>query len=104
MLETYERAEVLAQRRSIADPTDFWAHADLLVARVALNKKDAADEALILLFAATPLDATQLLESPLKTLRQLREAMGQSEGLHIQPFAEKIEAYMHRQTAVANSQ
>jgi tetratricopeptide (TPR) repeat protein len=99
MLDTYERVERLAMRRTLADPTDFWGHADVLVARVALKRGEAAEEALIALFAATPVDRPEMLNSPLDTLRQLCAELGSVDGAPIQVVIDKMQTYIDQRIA-----
>ncbi len=92
MREMYQQTERMALRRVMLDTTDFWAFADLLVAQLALGKTADAGDTLAGLFGAAPLDAPNMLDRPLTTLRQLAAGLGGSEGAQMQPFITRIEA------------
>ncbi len=92
MREMYQQTERLALRRVMLDTTDFWAFADLLVAQLALGKTADAGDTLAGLFGAAPLDAPNMLDRPLATLRQLAGSLGGSEAAQMQPFITRIEA------------
>lgn len=73
----YQRVEKLAQAETIAEVDNYWAANDLLTARLALGKWDAAEQALALVLDTTPRgkDGLNPLESLHETLTVLSEAL-----------------------------
>ena len=76
MLETYRRSERLARSKIQATPDDYWAYADLLVARVALGKTQEAEDALKLAMELLPLQIPFAAETLIETLEELGKQLG----------------------------
>jgi tetratricopeptide (TPR) repeat protein len=97
MLPTYERVEQLAYGETQASVDNYWAYADLLTARLALGKAQAADETLYSVFRTAPIDSPYALESLLDTLRRLAQALGAGEAAdHVYKAIERIETEVER--------
>ncbi len=76
MLETFRRSERLARSKIQATPDDYWAYADLLVARVALGKTQEAEDALKLALELLPTDLPYAGESVIESLEELGKQLG----------------------------
>ncbi len=75
MLETYRKVESLAFGEVRADPDNYWAWADLLTARLALNEADGAAAALQEVFTTAPIESPYALDSLSDTLQRLLKAL-----------------------------
>lgn len=71
MIETYKRVEKLAYGEIQADVDNYWAYADLIVARMALGKFEAAWAELNAALETAPVDSPYTLESLIETLQRL---------------------------------
>jgi tetratricopeptide (TPR) repeat protein len=76
MLEAYRRGERLARSKIQATPDDYWAYADLLVARVALGKTQEAEDALKLVIELLPVQLPYAGEELIATLEALGKQLG----------------------------
>jgi tetratricopeptide (TPR) repeat protein len=94
MIQTYQRAERLAMRRTLIDLSDHWAWADILVARLALGKYPEAEEALESLLAVAPTHAGDVLNTVLGTVRLLVRALDSVAAEQIESFIERLEAQL----------
>lgn len=103
MIETFERVRQLALRRTQADPTDFWAHADLFLAYLAGGERDGVEDVFNALCDATPTDQPNLLERPLETLRQIGTLMDEANSTYINAYIERAEAFIAQQNGTASS-
>lgn len=75
MLETYKRVERLAYGEIQADVDNYWAYADLLVARMALGKFEGVWEELDAALETAPADSPYTLESLIDTFHRLSKVM-----------------------------
>lgn len=97
MLATYRRVERLARGETQADVDNYWAHADLLTAQLALGKVNQAEDALQSVLDVAPVDSPYVLELLVDTLGRLTEALGGSRTApHIEPFIERVRAEIAR--------
>ncbi len=97
MLATYRRVERLARGETQADVDNYWAHADLLTAQLALGKVNQAEDALQSVLDVAPVDSPYVLELLVDTLGRLTEALGGSRTApHIEPFVERVRAEIAR--------
>ena len=97
MLATYRRVERLARGETQADVDNYWAHADLLTAQLALGKVSQAEEALQSVLDIAPVDSPYVLELLADTLERLTQALGGSRSApHIAPFIERVRAEIAR--------
>ncbi len=69
MLRTYKRVERLAAGEVQAEVDNYWAYADLIIARLALGKK--VDDILDTAIGTAPLDSPYTLDSLIDTLGRL---------------------------------
>jgi tetratricopeptide (TPR) repeat protein len=103
MLKTYQRVEQLAYGETLAEVDNYWANADLLVARLALGKVAEAEPVLATVLEIAPKDSPYVFESLLDTLQRLHRALGPGQGEHLMPFIEVIrEQITARSSAAAN--
>jgi tetratricopeptide (TPR) repeat protein len=103
MLKTYQRVEQLAYGETLAEVDNYWANADLLVARLALGKVAEAEPVLATVLEIAPKDSPYVFESLLDTLQRLHRALGPGQGEHLMPFIEVIqEQIAARSSAAAN--
>lgn len=100
MLETYRRVEKLAAMEVQADVDNYWAYADLIVARLALGKVREAEDVLETGLSTAPPDSPYTLESLVDTLNRLSAALNAEER---QPV-ERVIAYIERYKARHQSQ
>ncbi|MBL8155794.1 MAG: tetratricopeptide repeat protein [Anaerolineae bacterium] len=91
MLKTYQRVEQLAYGETLAEIDNYWANADLLVARLALGKVDEAEPVLGTVLEIAPKDSPYVFESLLDTLQRLHRALGPGQGEHLMPFIKVIQ-------------
>lgn len=75
MMDTYVQVERLAAREVQADVDNYWAYADLIVARMALGQVEAAWEVLDTALGVAPEDSPYTLESLVETLQRLSSVM-----------------------------
>lgn len=68
MRSNFRLVELYAQKKLAIDPGDEWVHNDLTVARLALDKKELAEEALSLALVIASKDALYSLRSTLERL------------------------------------
>ncbi len=83
MLEAYRRAERLARSKIQATPDDYWAYADLLVARVALGKTQEAEDALKLVLELLPVQLPYAGQELIATLEELGKQLGADAAAHV---------------------
>jgi tetratricopeptide (TPR) repeat protein len=93
MLETYRRAERVATRRTLADMTDFWSWADLLVSQIALGKITEANDTLESMFAAVPEGALWMVGMPQDTLQEMLGLTTPEHVKQIQVFINAMQNY-----------
>lgn len=79
MKETYKRVEKLAWGEVQADVDNYWAYADLLVSRLALNMVKEADEILDTVLRTAPADSPYTLESLIDTMTRLHDLLKNEE-------------------------
>lgn len=91
MLKTYQRVEQLAYGETLAEIDNYWANADLLVARLALGKVAEAEPVLATVLEIAPKDSPYVFESLLDTLQRLHRALGPGQGEHLMPFIAVIQ-------------
>lgn len=75
MIETYRRVEQLARSEVQAEVDNYWAHADLITARLALGKVAEAEEVLETALRIVPEDSPYMLDSLVETLNRLLGAL-----------------------------
>ncbi len=92
MLKTYVRVEQLAFGEVQADVDNYWAYADLLTARLALQKTEEAEPVLNSVLEIAPKDSPYVFESLLDTLSRLEKALGEEDSAHIKPVIAQIQA------------
>ncbi|NDJ62928.1 MAG: tetratricopeptide repeat protein [Chloroflexi bacterium] len=78
MLDTYKDVERLARREVQGDPDNYWAYADLLVARLALSKIQEAEETLGFVLDKLPKDSPYAAATLIDTLEQLEQVLGEA--------------------------
>jgi tetratricopeptide (TPR) repeat protein len=91
MLETYQRVERLARGEAMADVDNYYAHADLLVAQLALGKSSEANVTIESVIDIAPSDAAYALELLIDTLERLRASLGtEAAANNINPYIERL--------------
>jgi len=97
MLITYRRVERLARGETQAEVDNYWAHADLLTAQLALGKVSQAEEALQSVLDVAPIDSPYVLELLADTLERLIQALGGGRAApHIAPFISRVRSEIER--------
>ena len=99
MVETYKRVEQLAWREVQADVDNYWAYADLIVARLAQGKIKETEEILDTALRTAPVDSPYTLESLLDTLNRLSGALEPGERTPVTRVMEYIRRYADKQQA-----
>jgi tetratricopeptide (TPR) repeat protein len=94
MLKTYQRVEKLAE------VDNYWAYADLIVARLALGKVKETEDILETALETAPPDSPYTLESLLDTLSRLHQAVEPDK----RPSIERIMAQIRHFRAQRQSQ
>ncbi len=103
MLTTYRRVERLARGETQAEVDNYWAHADLLTAQLALGRIKEAEQSLISVMDIAPVDSPYVLELLADTLERLTEALGGKEAApHIQPFINRVQTEIRVRKASKN--
>ncbi len=97
MLKTYEKVERIAAAEAAADVDNYWGHADLLVAQLALGKGDVARSTLEYTLEIVPDDSPYVLESLLDTLDRLCEALEDDEVPPVKSIITRIREYQTQQ-------
>ena len=97
MIETYRRVEELAYGEVQADPDNYWAWADLLTARLALNKPEAAEDALRQAFTTAPIESPYALDSLNDTLERLLKALEGEQAARVQRYMARIREFAAEQ-------
>jgi Flp pilus assembly protein TadD len=97
MIETYVRVENLAYREVQAEVDNYWAYADLVVARLAQGKIREAEAILDTALGLAPADSSYMLEMLLDTLSRLLAALEANERVPVQRIMERIRAYHDEQ-------
>jgi tetratricopeptide (TPR) repeat protein len=97
MIETYVRVEKLAYREVQAEVDNYWAYADLVVARLAQGKIREAETILDTTLGLAPADSSYMLEMLLDTLARLLAALEANERGPVQQVMERIRAYYDQQ-------
>ncbi len=93
MMETYKRVERLAYGEIQADVDNYWAYADLIVARMALRKVKEAWDELDAALETAPSDSPYTLESLIDTLVRLSGVMN---GDNDQAEIDKVIAHIRK--------
>jgi tetratricopeptide (TPR) repeat protein len=75
MLQTYREVERLARQKTQANPADYWPYADLLIARLALGKIQAAEDTLKTLLQVVPRDLAYAVPGLLVALSRLSKIL-----------------------------
>lgn len=104
MVETYHKVEELAFNEVQADPDNYWACADLLTARLALNKLNQAEEALRLVFTTAPIESPYALESLMDTLGRLSNVLEPEQARSVRTYIDRIRAFSEEQQAELRAQ
>lgn len=99
MVETYHKVEELAVGEVQADPDNYWACADLLTARLALNKLNQAEEALRLVFTTAPVESPYALESLMDTLGRLSDVLEAEQARNVRNYIDRIRTFSEEQQA-----
>lgn len=97
MLETYRKVESLAFGEVRADPDNYWAWADLLTARLVLNKADGAEDALREVFTTAPIESPYALDSLTDTLQRLLKAVEGEAGERVRRYITRIRDFAAEQ-------
>jgi tetratricopeptide (TPR) repeat protein len=90
MLKTYQRVEKLAAGEVQAEVDNYWAYADLIVARLALGKVKETEAILETALETAPADSPYTLESLLDTLSRLHQAVEQDKRAAIERIMAQI--------------
>ena len=93
MIETYRKVEELAIGEVQSDPDNYWANADLLTSRLALDKYEEAQKALQGLFVTAPLDSSWALDSQMDTMSRLALALEPEKAAIVREFIERIRQF-----------
>lgn len=93
MLETYKRVERLAYGEIQAEVDNYWAYADLIVARMALRRVKEAWDELDAALETAPADSPYTLESLIDTLQRLSKVMDNPESI---ADIDKVVAYIRK--------
>lgn len=101
MQRTYRRVEQLAWNEVQADVDNYWAYADLIVARLAQGKVDETYEVLDTALATAPEDSPYTLESLKDTLNRLSTLLPQEQTTAIQGVVTYIDDFVARRDARA---
>jgi tetratricopeptide (TPR) repeat protein len=97
MLRTYKRVERLAAGEVQAEVDNYWAYADLIVARLALGKK--VDDILETAIGTAPMDSPYTLDSLIDTLERLSSVLTADEQVPVKRVITHIrEEAMARKT------
>ena len=97
MLQMYQRVEKLAAGEVQADVDNYWAYADLIVARLALGKLREVEDVLEMALRAAPTDSPYTLEMLLDTLKRLAGALRPEEVPAVEHVMAHIRGYQQRQ-------
>jgi hypothetical protein len=97
MLDTYKRVEALAWHEVQADVDNYWAYADLIVARLAQGKIKETEEVLDTALQIAPADSPYTLESLVDTLGRLIEALEPEERPPVNRVIAYVRAFQERQ-------
>jgi tetratricopeptide (TPR) repeat protein len=97
MIDVYERVELLARSETQLNEDNYWAHADLLTARLALGKFEKAEDSLISVVTTVPLDDGTALEMLIDSLKRLKQI------LKDEPRSKQIASFIGRIEEVANT-
>lgn len=90
MLETYKQVERIAEKEADQEQGNFWGYADLVVARYALGKVEAAEEALPIALQIAPADSPYMLDGLIDTLQDLMPVLDPAERPAIERAIERI--------------
>lgn len=93
MIKTYREVERLARQRVLANPDDYWPHADLLVARLTAGKIQEAEETLRTLLKLVPRDLAYAVPGLLVTLSRLSKLLPDNAD-HIDKVSRFVREYM----------
>jgi hypothetical protein len=104
MLRTYKRVEKLAYGEVQADVENYWAYADLVVARLAIGKVKEAEDVLDTTLETAPEDSPYTLESLLDTLTRLSEALKPEEIASVTRVMERIRQFRDARLAKQQAQ
>jgi tetratricopeptide (TPR) repeat protein len=102
MIETYKRVEQLAWGEIQQDVDNYWAYADLIVARLALGKLKETEEVLDTALQTAPSDSPYTLDSLLETLERLSNALEPQERPPVRQVMAYIRQFRDQQRVEAN--
>lgn len=97
MIDTYKQVEKLAMAEVQADVDNYWAYADLLTARLALNKLTDAEKTIDSIYITAPVDSPYPLESLMDTLGRLAKVLEREQATHVLDYIERIRRYAEEQ-------
>lgn len=86
----FARVERLAVNETMTQSENYFAHADLLTARLALNKQEAIHALTDMVIELAPSESPYIIDSLLATLRKLQKVDDETIRLNISHVVEKI--------------
>lgn len=99
MVKTYARVERLAAAEAAAEVDNYWGHADLLVARVALGKFKEAWDVLPTTLEISPPDSPYTLNGLVETLQNLEAVLEPEKTPKINEMIDHIRAFQEQRAA-----